>query len=337
MSMNNFYPLKFKPLYMTRMWGGTMMSELLKRDVPFNGVDPIGESWELVDREGEQSVVENGSFAGKTMEELLKLYKFDILGPEGRNYERFPLLVKLIDAGERLSLQVHPDTEACAAIGEGAQPKTEMWYIMGCRNDGCILAGLDAGATRSRLLETMNSSEVESLLQKYSSVAGDSYFITSGTLHAIGGGNLILEIQQNSDTTYRISDWGRVDQHGNPRELHVEKGMKSINFMNHARCRIPGDVNNTRFNRVVPMVKDCPFFRIDALHLKEDLQENTRERSSFHLLSSAQGSFIVKTANGEVRIDMGETVLVPYAVENYIISPVPQDGDEQNILIKTTL
>ena len=148
MSLNIFYPLKFEPIYMTRMWGGSMMTELLNRKVPFNGVDPVGESWELVDREGEQSVVVNGDFAGKSMEELLGLYKFDILGPEGKNYDRFPLLVKLIDAGERLSLQVHPDSEACAAIGGGAQPKTEMWYILGCRPDGCILAGLDAGATK---------------------------------------------------------------------------------------------------------------------------------------------------------------------------------------------
>lgn len=335
MSENIFYPLKFEPIYMTRMWGGSMMTEVLNRNVPFNGIDPIGESWELVDREGEQSVVVNGSFAGKTMEELLKLHKFDILGPEGKNYERFPLLVKLIDAGEKLSLQVHPDTEACAAIGGGAQPKTEMWYILGCRPDGCILAGLDAGATKSRLLETMNSSEVENLLQKYSSVPGDGYFITSGTLHAIGGGNLILEIQQNSDTTYRISDWGRVDRHGKPRELHVEKGMKSINFNTIGRCRISGDANNTRFNRIVPMVKDCPFFRIDALHLCEDLQENTRERGSFHLLSAAQGSFVIKTSDCEVTVNKGETVLIPYAAENYVVSPV--EGDEKNILIKTTL
>lgn len=336
MADNIFYPLKFEPVYMTRMWGGTMMTELLKRDVPFNGVDPIGESWELVDREGEQSVVVNGSFAGKTVEEMLKLHKFAILGPQGGRYDRFPLLVKLIDAGERLSLQVHPDEEACAAIGGDAQPKTEMWYIMGCRPDGCILAGLDAGADRTRLLETMNSPEVEDLLQKYSSVPGDGYFITSGTLHAIGGGNLILEIQQNSDTTYRISDWGRVDQHGKPRELHVEKGMRSINFRTISRCRISGDVNNTPYNRTVPMVKDCPFFRIDALHLCEDYQESTKEAGSFHLLSSAKGSFVIKTAAGDVTLNMGETVLVPYAVENYVISPVDA-GEEKNILIKTTL
>ena len=145
---------------------------------------------------------------------------------------------------------------------------------------------------------------MENLLQKFDSVPGDGYFITSGTLHAIGGGNLILEIQQNSDTTYRISDWGRVDQHGKARELHVEKGMMSINFFNFSGCRISGDVNNTPFNRKIPMVKDCPFFRIDALHLCEDLQENTRERGSFHLLSAAQGAFIVKTAKGDVTVNI---------------------------------
>lgn len=327
--------MKFVPIYMNRMWGGTMMSEILKRDVPFNGVDPIGESWELVDREGEQSVVADGKYAGKTMEELMKLYRFDILGPKGGNADRFPLLVKLIDAGERLSLQVHPDNAACAEIGGGAQPKTEMWYILGCREDGCILAGLNSRATKSQLAETMNSPEVENLLQKFSSVPGDGYFITSGTLHAIGGGNLILEIQQNSDTTYRISDWGRVDQHGNPRELHVEKGMKSINFYNFSSCRIAGDVNNTAFNRKIPMVKDCPYFYIEALHLCQDLHENTREDGSFHLLSSAKGSFVIKSNDSEIVVNMGETVLIPYAIGNYTVSPV--NGDGKNILIKTTL
>ncbi len=333
--MGIFYPLKFVPIYMTRMWGGTMMTDILKREVPFNGIDPVGESWELVDRDGEQSVVANGALAGKTMEELMKQYGFDILGPKGGNCDRFPLLVKLIDAGERLSLQVHPDSEACAKIGGDAQPKTEMWYILGCREDGCILAGLNPRASKSLLMETMNSSEVENLLQKFDSVPGDGYFITSGTLHAIGGGNLILEIQQNSDTTYRISDWGRVDQHGKARELHVEKGMMSINFFNFSGCRISGDVNNTPFNRKIPMVKDCPFFSIEALHLCEDLQENTRDSGSFHLLSSAKGSFVIKNANAEVTVDMGETVLIPYATGNYTISPVK--GGEKNILIKTVL
>ena len=335
MSMNNVYPLKFVPIYMKRMWGGTMMSDFLKRDVPFNGVDPIGESWELVDRDGEQSVVANGELAGKSMEELMGMYRNDIIGPEYEKYERFPLLIKLIDAGERLSLQVHPDNDVCAEIGGGAQPKTEMWYIMGCREDGCILAGLKPSATRSQLEEMMNSPEVENLLHKFDSVPGDGYFITSGTLHAIGGGNLILEIQQNSDTTYRISDWGRVDQHGKPRELHVEKGIKSVNFSNFSACRIAGDVSNAAFNRKVPMVKDCPFFHIEALHLCDDLQENTTDDGSFHLLSSAKGIFTVKTASAEVTIGQGETVLIPYALGNYIVSPVKKE--DKNILIKTTL
>lgn len=333
--MNSFYPLKFAPIYMKRMWGGTMMTDLLERDVPFNGVDPIGESWELVDRDGEQSVVLNGEFAGKNMEELLRLHHDEILGPAGRKYERFPLLVKLIDAGERLSLQVHPDSEACAAIGGGAQPKTEMWYILGCREDGCILAGLASRATKLKLKESINSPEVENLLQKFSSVPGDGYFITSGTLHAIGGGNLILEIQQNSDTTYRISDWGRVDQHGNPRELHVEKGMMSINFTNRSGCRIAGDVNVTGFNRKIPMVKDCPFFRIEALHLCSELQESTGDSGSFHLLSSAAGSFRIASAGGEITLQMGETALIPYAIGNYTVIPVSNDG--KHILIRTTL
>ena len=175
------YPMKFAPIYQARMWGGTQMSEVLGREVPASE-DPIGESWELVDRPDEQSVLLNGALAGRTLHELLTHYGRELVGRKAKSVERFPLLVKLIDAGDRLSLQVHPDEAACREIGNGAEPKTEMWYIIAARKGAQILAGLSGRATRQQLVSRLDSPDVENLLQVYPSQPGDAYFITSGTL-----------------------------------------------------------------------------------------------------------------------------------------------------------
>ncbi len=330
------YPLKFAPLYMMRMWGGNQLGEVLQRDVP-RGDQPIGESWELVDRPDEQSVVVNGELAGKTLQELVRLYGDNLVGPKAQHAGRFPLLVKLIDAGERLSLQVHPEEATCRELGNGAEPKTEMWYIIAARKGAKILAGLSPRTTRVQLTELLNSPEVENLLQVYPSQPGDAYFITSGTLHAIGGGNLILEIQQNSDTTYRVSDWGRVDQYGRPRELHVEQGLKSINFMNRTSPRIAGASDVAAHNRKFPLVNQCRFFQVDVLLLVDTWYDDTVVSGSFHLVSAINGEIKLVGLGEkapELILQAGETALVPYAFGKYCIIPL-SEGEVR--VVRTTL
>ena len=330
------YPLKFTPIYMERIWGGTLMREVLHRDVPEAG-NPIGESWEIVDRPGEQSVVANGEFAGMPFEELLRQYHGELLGPRGSSCKRFPLLVKLIDAGERLSLQVHPDENACREIGGSAEPKTEMWYIISALKTGKIMAGLSPRATRQQMMETMDKPEVENLLQVYQSQVGDAYFITSGTLHAIGEGNLILEIQQNSDTTYRVSDWGRVDRNGKSRELHVEKGLKSINFTNRTSPRIAGVSGSAGHNRKFSMINRCPFFTVDELRLADVWHDDTAASGSFHLVSAINAPVRVgrsATAEEMVRLEPGETLLVPWSYGRYSIAP---ENAGEAVVVRTTL
>ena len=333
---DRLYPMKFIPIYQERMWGGTLMPEILRREVPA-GKEPIGESWELVDRDGEVSILENGPMAGATLHELLQNYGKALLGSKAPDSERFPLLVKLIDAGDRLSLQVHPDENACREIGNGAEPKTEMWYIIAARKDAKILAGLQGRATKQKLISQMSSPAVEELLQVYPSQAGDAYFITSGTLHAIGGGNLILEIQQNSDTTYRVSDWGRVDANGKSRELHVDVGIKSINFMNRTSPRVAGVSGITNHNRKYDVVTTCPFFTVNDLRLISTWNDDTLNGGSFHLISAVNGPVVVGRSGDEtrsVRLEAGESCLVPACFGKYEITPV---NPGETTVIKTTL
>ena len=329
------YPLKFQPVYVERIWGGNQMSRCLNREVPEHDA-PIGESWEISDRPGAESVVVNGELAGLTLTELIQHYGRGLLGDACRDISRFPLLVKLIDAGERLSLQVHPDSNTCRELGNGAEPKTEMWYIISAEEDAKILAGLSDKATRYHLRELISSADVESLLQVYSSKPGDAYFIPSGTLHAIGAGNLILEIQQNSDTTYRISDWGRVDANGKSRELHVEQGMKSINFMNRKSPRIAGAVDKVKRNRKYDIVTVCPYFNVADLRLVETRMDDTK-KLSFHLLSAVNSAFTVCCQNGTdpVRVERGETVMIPAAAGSYKIEVSGEA--EECVIVKTML
>lgn len=319
----NLYPILFEPIYQRRLWGGTLLKRILDRPLPPTapGEDPVGESWEVSDRDDAQSKVTNGPLAGCTLGELADHYGAALLGghcPPGR----FPLLVKLIDAGERLSLQVHPDEAYCRAAQDGSEPKTELWYILGCDPQGEILAGLSPRATRDQLGKMLTSPQAAELLQRFPSHPGDSYFIQAGTVHAIGGGNLILEIQQNSDTTFRISDWGRVGLDGKPRQLHLEQGLRAVSFANHVAPRIPAAVGETGFNRKLPLVeRHC--FTIDQLRLVEEYPEHTGGLSgSFHLLSVVRGAVSVALPGRDpVRLDVGMTGLVPAAAGAYRIVP----------------
>ena len=333
LAASDLYPLKFKPIYVPRIWGGTLLSEVFHREIPSSG-GPIGEAWELADRDEVQSQVAEGPLVGMTLNALWRHYGSALAGSRSHSPERFPLLIKLIDAGERLSLQVHPDENACRQLGHGAEPKTEMWYVIAARKNAKILAGLSERATRLQLCEMLHSSEIENLLQSYVSRSGDSYYITSGTLHAIGAGNLILEIQQNSDTTYRISDWGRVDANGVSRQLHVESGMKSINFANRRSPRTPGVADRVNRNRKFDLVPHCPYFQVADLRLAGPFIDDTRGQS-FHLLSAVSQPVVISGRAGETNLSCGETVMIPANYGIYRI--IPTQTEAESIVVKTTL
>jgi mannose-6-phosphate isomerase len=330
---DKLYPLLFQPIYHGKRWGGTQIKEFLKRDDIPDLKEPVGESWELVDRKDEQSVVVNGPLKGVTITQLVKHYGKTLIGSKYTG-GRFPLLVKIIDARERLSLQVHPDEHACARLGDGAEPKTEMWYILNAKKGAKIMAGVSLRSTKQQLLNTIDTAEVENHLQVFESEPSDAYFISSGTLHAIGEGNLLIEIQQSSDTTYRVSDWGRVDKNGKSRELHLEKALESINYINRTSPRIPGVVGVVSHNRKFPVVNRCRFFSVDDLRLIGEWNEDTTASGSFHLIACINKRIRISTNDSNVDLNPGQICLIPASLGAYRI--LPMEPGETDVL-RTTL
>lgn len=217
-------PVRFQSIYQPRVWGGRTLGELFGRDLP--GRDPIGESWEIVDRPEAQSVVRDGPEAGLTLREALLLRSSDWLGPDWPVEKPFPILVKWLDCQDRLSLQVHPPAEIAPEMK--GEPKTENWYLAGIRGEAGLLLGLRPGVTRREFEESIRANTLENCVNRFPVQVGDSVLVRSGTVHAIDAGCIILEIQQNSDTTYRVYDWGRVGLDGKPRALHVPESLRSI-------------------------------------------------------------------------------------------------------------
>ncbi len=232
--MNFINPLTFEPIFMERIWGGRRLESGFGKKLPAE--KRIGESWEIVDREEAQSVVANGPLKGKTLHELWTHHRQEVFGssrPGGIHAgeeagSRFPLLIKLLDAQEKLSLQVHPPADIAARLG--GEPKTEFWYVAQADPGAELYVGLRDKTTLEDFRRALDAGTAADHLHILRVKAGDGMFLPSGRFHAIGGGNLLVEVQQNSDTTYRVFDWNRLDDSGKPRQLHVEQALASIDF-----------------------------------------------------------------------------------------------------------
>lgn len=245
----SLYPLKLKPIFKERIWGGTRLATRFAKALPPR--TQIGESWELVDLPQDKSIVANGTLAGHSIAKLIDRYGDRITGTKSFP-SPFPVLIKLLDAHDVLSVQVHPDEDACRRMGRG-DPKTECWYIIDAEPGSTIYRGLKAGVTREDLKAAIAQGAVADLLINISVESGQCYFLPAGTLHAIGPGLLIAEIQLPSDTTYRVFDWNRVDAEGEGRELHIEASLECIHF------DTPADLEVTTRGRLV----DCDYFKVD--------------------------------------------------------------------------
>lgn len=272
-------PLVFNPLYMQRVWGGRTLETSYHRSLPDDA--PYGESWEISDRENEQSVVVDGPHAGKSLHELWTNEREAVFGSGLPHSDRFPLLIKVLDARDDLSIQVHPP--AALAPSLGGDPKTEMWFIADADPGAKLYVGLKKGITREAFEAALADGSVAEVVHAIEPTKGESIFIPSGRLHAIGAGFLIHEIQQNSDTTYRVFDWNRVGLDGVPRELHVEQSMKSIDFDDFE----PGmdDARGT-------VVAECEYFKVEKLTLAPADQVSNETVDRFAIFSVAEGSLL---------------------------------------------
>jgi mannose-6-phosphate isomerase len=232
--MDGDYPsaLTFEPLFQERIWGGRRLADLYGKKLPSNVA--IGESWEIVDRPEAQSVMRDGALRGKTLHDLWTQDRQSIFGnvPDAA---RFPLLVKILDAHEKLSLQVHPPEKVATKLG--GEPKTEFWYVAAADPGAELFVGLGQAMTRAQFKEALHSGTIAQYVHKIRVKTGDAMFLPAGRLHAVGEGNLLVEIQQNSDTTYRVFDWNRVDDQGKPRQLHIDQTLQCIDF-NDVRPRL---------------------------------------------------------------------------------------------------
>ena len=288
-------PLRFTPIYQQRIWGGREIQRLFARELPADG-QPYGESWELVDREEAQSIVQGGDYDGLSLHELWMEHRTTVFGAKAPDSPRFPLLVKILDAREDLSLQVHPPAWLAADLG--GEPKTEMWYVAEASEGATLAVGVRRGVDREVFAEALAGGYAGDLVPRLAVQTGDAIFIPSGRLHAIGAGLVIFEIQQNSDTTYRVFDWNRLGLDGKPRTLHVEESLRCIDFSDNAPSLLP--------SREGTLVK-CEFFKTTQHHLAGDETHPIGTEGSFALLIivSGQGAMAHEIARA------GDHLLLP--------------------------
>jgi len=292
--------LRFQPIYQERVWGGRALASTLGRTLPENG--PIGESWEIVDRPEANSTVAAGARAGTRLRTLIEQDTAAVMGPQWRPEWPFPILVKWLDCRERLSLQVHPPASVAPSLN--GEPKTENWYIVEATPDAALLAGLRPGASRAAFESALRANTgLEDMLCRLPVRAGDSLFVPSGRLHAIDAGNLILEIQQNSDTTYRVYDWGRVGLDGKPRQLHIDQSLASIDFDDFEPSLIHPEGPET-------VLADSHEFRLRHFQLAPGASLEFPANDQPRILSVVEG---VLTDNAGASLARGDNVLLPYA------------------------
>lgn len=291
-------PVSFQPLFYQRVWGGRDINTIYGKQLPADG-QPYGESWEIVDRSDAQSVVSSGVFAGKTLNQLWSENYKEVFGLQSKPAaERFPVLCKILDARDDLSLQVHPPAEIAPSLG--GEPKNEMWYVTAAEQDAKLYAGMQRELDCAGIADALGNGTILEEVKCFPVAKHDSIYIPSGCLHAIGAGLVIFEIQQNSDTTYRVFDWNRMGLDGKPRELHIEESLASIEYQ----------YNQVELNaRDAELIADNADFSIKRLQMAPGQQLFSQPQQGFSLLAVVEGN--LQCADGSL-LKPGDFVLLPH-------------------------
>lgn len=299
------YPLTFNPICHQRIWGGRSLEALYRKRLPANL--PIGESWEISDRPGNVNVINHGPLAGRDLRWLVEHHQEELLGPAHLVQGRFPLLVKILDARETLSLQVHPPAHVAEKLG--GEPKTEMWFVAGAEPGAELFAGLKRGVTRREFEEKLSSAGVAECFHRIRVKKGDAMFVPSGRVHGIGAGCVIFEIQQNSDTTYRVFDWNRIAPDGSARQLHIMQSLESIDFDDFEPGLIPPGPVSGAGGQLRPLVQH-ELFEVEARQLV-DGQSTELSGDSAKIIGVLEGRLGVDDKAHPVVLEPGQFCLIP--------------------------
>ena len=308
------YPIKLKPAFKDYLWGGTRLRDDFGKDCDF---DKIAESWELSCHKDGNSVVADGEFAGLTLAQYIEKEGKSVLGTNCEKFENFPILIKLIDAKDNLSVQVHPNNEYAQRV-EGEYGKTEMWYVVDCDEGASLLYGFKHNITKEEFRERIENNTLLEVTNSVPVKKGDVFFIEAGTLHAIGKGILIAEIQQNSNTTYRIYDYGRVGADGKPRQLHIDKAVDVTNL-----CPAkpypqsePVDMGGWTKKRLAK----CEYFTVDVINVDTSAALEADKSSFVNILVLDGGCVLSSEGNDAVELKKGDSVFIPAGLGKFVLT-----------------
>ncbi|NOY50410.1 MAG: mannose-6-phosphate isomerase [Chlorobi bacterium] len=314
--MNGLYPMKFKPVFKDKIWGGQKIKTSLGID--FGDLPNCGEAWMMSGVEGNQTLVDNGFLAGNELNEIVEIYMGELVGDRvfDRFGNEFPLLIKFIHSNDWLSIQVHPDDELARKrnIGFG---KTEMWYMLDADDDATLIAGFNKKTDKEQYVHHLENKTLKEILNFEKVKKGDVFYIPAGRVHALGPGCLLAEIQQTSDTTYRIYDWDRIDANGMYREIHTEEALDAIDFAYHEEYKTKYDNKMNQTNQIV----DSEYFTTRIINLDKAVIKNYTELDSFVIYIVTEGGLTIKWDGGEIGVAKGETLLVPASIDNLAINP----------------
>lgn len=316
--MNKLYPLVFKPNYKEKIWGGNYFKKLPGLvDAPDKNA---GEAWVLSGLEESPTIVANGFLEGNPLNELIEVYLDDIVGE--KVYEKFgchfPILLKIIDAADKLSIQVHPNDEVAAKLHGAKNGKTEMWFILNAEKNAWIINGFNKDVTEQEYLEHLNNGKIENILNYIKVAKDDFYFLPAGRIHAVGKGVIFAEVQQASDYTYRIYDWNRVDKDGNQRELHTNKALMA---MNYKHTHINDNKFDLVFNNKIKIVEHNAF-TTNLLVLNQAMKRDFSGQDTFIAYLCVEGNANIIYNNEKFNFQAGNAILIPAIINDFIISPV---------------
>lgn len=314
--MRKLYPIKFRPVFKDKVWGGQRLKTMLGKD--FDPLPNCGESWELSGIEGSVSVAGNGFLQENDLRELIEVYMGDLVGEKvfGKFGLQFPLLIKFLDTTQPLSVQVHPD-DILAQKRHGSFGKTEMWYVMHAEPGAEIITGFKPGIDKAAYLHHLERNVLRDILNVEQAHAGDLFFIPAGRIHAIGAGVMLCEIQQSSDVTYRLYDWDRPGLDGKPRELHTEEALDAIDFSPIGAYKTP---YQEQINRSANLLT-CPYFTTNLLVFDKKIDSDYYFLDSFVVYICLEGSFTLSYPGGKESVKAGETLLLPAEIKQASFIP----------------